>query len=115
MPEPNFYVTWRRTSPDLDEQRATVPMTWFGWGTIHLGRVQYTPPWGCAGWWLPSVHYYRGGDEYCNNTLLIQLPLLGHAVFWKPWGRLRTTQCEECQAADPIDRPGKPQPSILKS
>jgi hypothetical protein len=61
-------------------------------------RWQYSPPWGCTYWALPRVHYYRGGDEYCNDTLLIQLPLLGHVVFWKPWGTLRTTPCDECVA-----------------
>ena len=76
--------------------RLTAPYSWYGWLTVTVGRVQWTPPWGCTRWALPYVKYYRGGDEHCNNTLLIQLPLLGHVVLWKPWGRLGTTPYDEC-------------------
>lgn len=91
-------IAWRRPRRDSDDLRLTVPYSWSGWGKVYMRRWSWTPPWGCTAWWLPSVRYYRGGDEYCNNTLLIQLPLLGHVVFWKPWGQLRTTPCDECVA-----------------
>lgn len=89
-------IAWRRPNGDPDVLRLTVPYSWHGWGSIYAHRWQYTPPWGCTCWALPAVRYYRGGDEHCNNTLLIQLPLLGHVVFWKPWGRLRTSSCDKC-------------------
>lgn len=95
---PDRAIAWRRPSRDLEEQRPTVPYSWYGWLTVHAHRWQYTPPWGCTYWALPRVKYFRGGDEYCNNTLLIQLPLLGHVTFWKPFGKLRTTPCDECIA-----------------
>lgn len=91
-------IAWRRSGGDIEEQRPTVPHTWYGWGTVHMRRWQYSPLWGCTQWWLPSVRFYRGGDEYCNNTLLVQVPLLGHVIFWKPWGELRTGRCAECVA-----------------
>lgn len=67
-------------------------------GAINRPRWQYQPPWGCTLWALPRIQYYRGGDEHCNNTLLIQIPFLGHLIFWKPWGKLRTERCDECKA-----------------
>lgn len=91
-------IAWRRPSRDLEEQRLTVPYSWCGWGTVSMRRWNYTPPWGCTRWALPRVRYFRGGDEYCNSTLLVQLPFLGHVVFWKPWGQLRTAPCDECVA-----------------
>lgn len=64
----------------------------------YARRWTYTPPWGSTRWALPAVRYFRGGDEYCNDTLLIQVPFLGHVTFWKPWGELRTTRCDQCVA-----------------
>jgi len=93
-------IAWRFPTHDENDMRLSAPMTWYGWLSVYARRWQYAPPWGCTRWWLPAVHYYRGGDEYCNNTLLVQLPLLGHVVLWKPWGRLRTTICDECMAKE---------------
>jgi hypothetical protein len=91
-------VAWRRPNHDLDDQRLSVPYSWRTWGMIYAHRWRYTPPWGCTRWALPCVKLFRGGDEYCNDTLLLQLPFLGHMIFWKPWGTLRTTPCDECVA-----------------
>jgi hypothetical protein len=91
-------VAWRCPTGDIEDQRLTVPYSWHGWGTITMRRWQYTPPWGCTRWALPRVQLFRGGDEFCNDTLLVQLPLLGHLIFWKPFGALRTSPCDECVA-----------------
>lgn len=99
IPEPRQRaIAWRFPARDEDYGRLTVPYSWYGWGAVYARRWNWTPPWGCTRWWLPAVHHYRGGDECCNDTLLIQLPLLGHVVFWKPWGQLRTAPCDECVA-----------------
>lgn len=95
-------IAWRRPNHDENDMRLTAPYSWAGWLTVYGRRWQWTPPWGCTNWALPRVRYCRGGDENCNNTLLIQLPLLGHVVLWKPWGKLRTTPCDECMAEDAV-------------
>lgn len=95
---PHRAIAWRRPSRGLDERRSSVPFSWYGWGTVRAHRWQYVPPWGCTRWALPRIAFYRGGDEFCNDTLLVQVPLLGHVVFWKPWGPLRTRPCDECLA-----------------
>ena len=41
--------------------------------------------------------YRNGGDEYCNPTVYIGLPLLGAWVIRYKWGPIRTEACTECQ------------------
>lgn len=101
MPEPlvrQRAIAWRFPTRDETDERLTLPHSWYGWLSIYAKRWTYTAPWGCSRWALPVVKYYRGGDEFCNNTLLIQLPFLGHVVLWRPWGKLRTARCEQCVA-----------------
>lgn len=63
-------ITWRHPNPNDD--RSTAPYTWHGWGTVHARRWSYAPPWGCTRWALPRVRYFRGGDEYYNDTLRLR-------------------------------------------
>ena len=61
-------------------------------GGIYRPRWHFWYPWTCTDWWklrLPS----RGGDEWCNDSVVLPLWFLGNVViFWRP-GRLRTMPC----------------------
>lgn len=99
MPEPRIRqraIAWRFPTHDENDKRPTVLYSWHSWLSIYAKRWTYTAPWGCSRWALPRV--MRSADEWCNDTLLIQLPFLGHVVLWKPFGPLRTTRCDQCVA-----------------
>ena len=61
-------------------------------------RWWYGAPWTWSHPWKPSLKVYRnGGDEYCNPTVQLILPLLGGVtVRYKP-GPIRTEACAKCQ------------------
>lgn len=62
-------------------------------------RWWYAPPWKVTRPWLPRVKLFpEGGDEYCNPTVLIVLPLLGDIVVRYKRGPARTQACATCQA-----------------
>ena len=64
---------------------------------IYRHRFFWWYPWGLTRWWLPGIS--RGGDEWCNDSLVFVVPPLGALVlFWRP-GRLRTMPCDEEWAA----------------
>lgn len=61
-------------------------------GGIYRRRWQFWYPWTCTDWWLPRLPS-RGGDEWCNDSVVLPLWFLGSLViFWRP-GRLRTMPC----------------------
>jgi hypothetical protein len=70
------YVTWRRPNPDDD--RPTVPYSWFGWGHLYGRRWQYWPPWGVTYWWRPQAIDACDGER---ASKLVTVPLLG-AIVW---------------------------------
>lgn len=61
-------------------------------------RWWYHPPWGVTRWALPQVRIYWHGDEFCNDTIWIQLPFAGAVVVRFRPGPLRTEACAELQA-----------------
>jgi len=68
-----------------------------GWdkGDYYSERWQYWAPWNVTNPWLPRM--FRGGDEYCNPSVVIVLPLLGAFVWFYKRGPLRTEPCDECE------------------
>lgn len=62
-------------------------------------RWWWSPPWKVTRPWLPRVQVFpTGGDEYCNPTVLVVLPLLGDVVVRYRRGPIRTQACDECVA-----------------
>lgn len=58
---------------------------------IYRHRFMWWFPWGVTNWWLPRVS--RGGDEWCNDSLVFTTPPLGaFVIFWR-LGRRRTMPC----------------------
>lgn len=54
--------------------------------------------WDWQDWLLPYIKYYKCGDEFCNDTLFIRIPLLGHIVI-RMNKRIRINdRCPECVA-----------------
>ena len=78
-------------------------MKTFRRGGIYRRRFFWWYPWGLTRWWLPGIS--RGGDEWCNDSLVFVVPPLGALVlFWRP-GKLRTVPCpEEWDALDDEQR-----------
>ena len=78
-------------------------MKTFRRGGIYRRRFFWWYPWGLTRWWLPGIS--RGGDEWCNDSLVVVVPPLGALVlFWRP-GKLRTVPCpEEWDALDDEQR-----------
>jgi hypothetical protein len=69
---------------------------WHG-GAYHRTRWWWSPPWKVTRPWLPRWILYReGGDEWCNPTILIVLPLMGDVVIRYKRGPLRTKPCDAC-------------------
>lgn len=70
---------------------------------IYRSRYQIWFPWSITDWWQPRI--YRGGDEWCNDSVVFIVPPLGGLViFWRP-GSLRRMPCDECWAEhDEISR-----------
>jgi hypothetical protein len=62
---------------------------------IYRRRFQIHYPWGLTRWGCFWPLIGRGGDEWCNDSLTLTMPLLGMLViFWRP-GRLRTVPCPD--------------------
>lgn len=60
---------------------------------IYRRRWQYWYPWGVTRPWKPRA--FRGGNEWCDDSLALILPFLGGlCVFWRP-GPMRTLPCPE--------------------
>jgi len=58
---------------------------------IYRRRWFWYYPWGLTRWWLPGIS--RGGDEWCNDSVVLKVPPVGAlCIFWRP-GRLRTIPC----------------------
>ena len=58
---------------------------------IYRRRLQWWYPWGITEWWRPQI--FKGGDEWCNDSVCVVLPPLGClVVFWRS-GSLRTLPC----------------------
>lgn len=71
-----------------------------GWyaGGYHRRRWWWSPPWKVTRPWLPRYMVCpKGGDEWCNPTILIVLPLLlGDVVIRYKRGPLRHQACDTC-------------------
>jgi hypothetical protein len=68
-----------------------MPVKTFRRDGVYRDRWQYWAPWGVTRPWLP--HVFRGGDEWCNDSICLVIPLLGCLViFWRP-GKQRTVPC----------------------
>lgn len=68
-------------------------MSTFSRKGITRPRFMWWFPWSVTRPWLPRV--FRGGDEWCNDSLGFVLPPAGALiVFWRP-GRLRTMPCPD--------------------
>jgi hypothetical protein len=65
-----------------------------GRNQVIIGRVMWWPPWRVSRpWWFKL---WRGGDEWCNDSVALAMPLLGALiVFWRP-GPKRAMPCGEC-------------------
>ena len=62
-------------------------------GGIYRPRWHWWFPWTVTDWWRPRVS--RGGDEWCNDSLLFVTPPIGaFVIFWRT-GRLRTMPCPD--------------------
>jgi hypothetical protein len=60
---------------------------------IYRYRLFWWFPWGVTSWWKPRI--FRGGDEWCNDSVVFVVPPFGALViFWRP-GRRRTMPCPE--------------------
>lgn len=60
---------------------------------VYRPRLQWWFPWAVTDWWQPR--FFRGGDEWCNDSAAVVIPPFGCLVlFWRP-GRLRTLPCAE--------------------
>lgn len=70
-----------------------------GWRNegYHRMRWWWSPPWKVTRPWLPRVLRFSHGDEFCNDTILVVLPLLGDIVV-RYRQELRYYPCEECIA-----------------
>ena len=66
---------------------------WYG-GGYHRTRWWWNPPWKVTRPWLPRAGFYPHGDEHCNDTLLIVLPMLGDVVIRYRRGPIRTKPCD---------------------
>ena len=74
-------------------------------GGIYCRRWQWWYPWGVTRPWLPRA--FRGGDEWCNDSVALVLPPLGGiCVFWRP-GPLRAMPCPaEWESMDDAQQAG---------
>jgi hypothetical protein len=62
---------------------------------IYCRRFQLHYPWGLTRWGCMWPLIDHGGDEWCNDSLMLTVPLVGMlAVFWRP-GPLRVVPCAE--------------------
>jgi hypothetical protein len=62
---------------------------------IYGRRFQLHYPWGLTRWGLHQPLIDHGGDEWCNDSIMLKAPLLGMLViFWRP-GSLRTVPCAD--------------------
>lgn len=66
---------------------------------IYRKRWQYWWPWNVTRPWFPRIE--RGGDEWCNPSLVINLPFfLGVIVIFYVPGPMRTSadgRCKRCE------------------
>ena len=70
-----------------------------GWqsdGSYHRKRWWWSPPWKVTRPWLPRVALYPHGDEWCNGTFAVVLPLLGDVIVRYRRGPLREKPCDAC-------------------
>lgn len=59
-------------------------------------RWWYAAPWKTTRPYLPKVKFYLCGDEYCNDTLYLVVPLLGSFVFRINRNIRLSGRCDEC-------------------
>jgi hypothetical protein len=52
--------------------------------------------WEPKDWLIPYIHFYRCGDEFCNDTLFIRIPLLGHITIRMNRHIRINNKCDEC-------------------
>lgn len=57
-----------------------------------------TPQWGLRDWLVPLVRYYKCGDEFCNDTLFVRIPLVGHVVIRLNRNIRINNRCDGCVA-----------------
>lgn len=72
--------------------------------TYHRPRWWWSPPWKVTRPWLPRFARYEHGDEWCNPTALIVLPMLGDVVIRYKDGPLREKPCDACILENPDHR-----------
>lgn len=66
----------------------------YGWHLWIGPRIRIESPGALTPMW---PHVYRGGDEYCNDTVNLHLwPLFGVGLWWR--GRQRTATDGLCDA-----------------
>lgn len=64
-------------------------------------RWWYTAPWKRSRPFRFVIRVFRdGGDEFCNPTIWIGLPLLGAITIRYRRGPIRTYACDTCQRTD---------------
>jgi hypothetical protein len=65
-----------------------------------LSRWWYDRPrrgWRAGDWLLPCLRFYECGDEFCNDTLFLRIPLVGHLYIRTGRRPFRVNAiCEEC-------------------
>lgn len=60
---------------------------------IYRPRWQVWYPWSCTRWWAPRLPS-RGGDEWCNDSVILPFWFLGSlVVFWRL--KRRSMPCPE--------------------
>lgn len=67
-----------------------------------LSRWWYHRPhrrWDVQDWLFPKIAFYECGDEFCNNTVFIRIPVIGHVVIRTGQRPFRiNTKCDKCIA-----------------
>lgn len=54
--------------------------------------------WDVRDWLVPCIKYFKNGDEFCNDTLFIRIPLVGHFVIRLNRYIRINNRCDECVA-----------------
>jgi hypothetical protein len=60
---------------------------------VYRHRFMWWFPWGVTRPWLPRV--FKGGDEWCNDSVGFVVPPLGALIVFCRPGPLRTMPCSE--------------------